>query len=764
MTKAQAQKKESALAMSWSLILLVLSTMTIGATLAQAAGLQCEAVFSGAHDWAGPIAPVVHRDKAAVDRLGLGWLRDLNSPEVKAFVERENAKSKAFVQLKADGSPNEFHKIIKDRLTQLKPNNRPVAFTFSGGELVIKDGGLTMKKLTGEETVLAARIAHPGNEGATSVSEFLLSPDQKKVAYAYVKNGGDVCDWYVLNLENSAVMSGPMTSQFNGGLTWTADSKGVFYTKWATPDQISRGILYSRNMYRDLSFNHMVSRDVLAFRPQFGGARDFYAINEFVDSKGETIRVAARMQGSAEIPLTVYMGRKRPADPAKGEYVSGGFAWAPVRIANKQVLGKFVTFDGRNLILRSTEIGGNFGLVAVDTHDGMKARVLVPENPGEVLLNAQRAGDKILTQYLDKNSFATVAKVLDLQGHILKSLSMKDFGLPEIGGLSGFTATLDSTHADFTYSTIATPPETFRLDLQTLDLQKSQRIAQIDFDPTKVSLRRERVLSLDGVTEVPIELYTRADGQKPTFIYQYYYGYIGTATFPSWTSKLQAVLEMGGAVLITHIRGGGELGRDWQIAVKDNRMPSVEDSVAAVRWARRTLGVDRTVAWGRSYGGLHSNMLAVFFPRDYDIINPTVPVSDLNEFLNNSGNSHFGRFAADDFGIERNSRGELLDTAEFRDRLSRFSPLQNIQQMQALPWMMSFTADGDQRVNSQQTYYMTEALNRQFPGNTRVFMNQDTNQGHSGRTEGNDELAFIGRIFGITQLSPLSPLSPILPN
>ncbi len=684
------------------------------------------------------------------DTLGLKWLSELESPVVRTWVADQNRKTRDFVSLDEAGKPSALYGELQGRAKELVPSNPASFIATPSGRLMQKAGGLVLIDANGVETVLAAKIVEVDGSGTLSVAEFKPSPDLTKVAVSYVKNGSDVNNWYVYDLTTKAQIAGPMVVRL-AGLGWAGDSSGVYYTQWATASELKQDIRYTRNIFHDLKSG----KEDLVFKPFQAGAREIYIVED-VMINGERVLFAYRNQVVAEIPFGVYMGRAKQADLTKGEFQVGSYAWTPIKIGATDVLGKVVSIDGAKLILRNSELGDGFGLQQVDVSGlfsggKLKTKTLVKEQKGEVLIVAQPAGDKLLLQYFDKKKFEWTIKITTKTGKLLKSFRLSEVGLPDVGQLGTFVVSPASNEAFVVYNDFRVPNVTLRIDLAKNSLEALKSNSVTPFDASRVNYEMSWVKSFDG-TMVPVSVYSRSDIAKPKFAYVFYYGYIGIAHFGWWSRKIQMVLDMGGTVMMVHHRGGGELGTDWQMSVKVDRMPSYEDTVAATRWLKAKTGIEKVVASGRSFGGLHTLGLMVHFSEDFDLFAPVVSVSEINEFLDVG---LFGYFAADDFGIARSADGSPLDTPEWRKRLAAWSPLANLDKMKQLKPTIIFTADSDERTGPEQSYYVAEALNKKFPGNELVYMYEEKHNGHTARTELIDELAFIGKQFGISKLDPL---------
>ncbi|MCC7405185.1 MAG: S9 family peptidase [Bdellovibrionales bacterium] len=690
-----------------------------------------------------PVVPIKSAGTFESEKLGVRWLADLDSPRVRQWVSDHNQKTRNWLALTADGQPDPFYASLAARYKELAPSNPAPYIETPSGKVLTKAGGLVLVDLAGVEVALAPKIQHADGSGVSVVAEYKVSPDSSKVLYSYVKNGSDVNTWSVVDLASRKVVAGPLVVRLND-TGWASDSQAIYFTDWDNAEDLAKNIRRTRNFRVDLS----TGQQELIFQPPQKDSREFYNIDD-LEYQGQRYFIAHRIQGVAEVPVAVYLGRKAVA--GKGEFQVGQYAWKTVRHPLTHRLGKYIAAYGSKIILRSSEAGDGFGLVAVDFAKQFRTSTLVSARPNQVLIVAQRVNNNLLLQFFNKQDFTWSIEVADLDGKIVKSFKLSDVGLPDVGAVGGFVAGKFSKSAFLVYNEFRVPPTTLKIDLDSLKLERLPNAAPAPLDASRIRYSMEWVTSQDG-TPVPITVFTRTDLPKPKFGYLFYYGYIGIPQFSWWNRKIQMALEMGAAVVMVHHRGGGEQGVQWQMSVKVDRMPSLEDSVAAGRWMRKNLGVDKIVVTGRSFGGMHSMELLTHYAQEFDAFVPVVGVSDVNEFLSAGP---FGFYAVDDFGLPRDKKGNPLDTPEWRQALAKWSPLANLNRLTQLKPTLIFAADHDERTGPEQSYYMVEALNQKFPGNQLVYFYEEKNNGHNARSEFVDESAFLGRVFGIQQLLPL---------
>lgn len=694
-----------------------------------------------------------------VERMNLQWMRDEYAPAVKSWVASENQKTVDFLRSAPDGSPLPFHLEVSARAKELLPQPAAIKLTTPFGLVFQKAGGVVIEKSVEgktEEKVIAGRIVEADGSGASVVGEIRLSPDLEYLAYAYVKNGSDSLNWQVYNLRSEKVVAGPFHIRL-AGFSFSQDSKSVLYANWPTKQQLDRGV--REIQYRE--FDLLTGKDELVFESPFQTTREFYVL-EKTTHNGQEIYYAVRNQVVAEIPFGIFKGIVAKAEPKLGQFQTGRLAWKSVKTGSADVIGKVIGIDGHDLVLRTSELGDGFGVSTLSTaglHEQgvVSAKTLIPSRQDQVLALAQQVGDRLALQYFDRDSFEWTIEIANLKGQTLTKHRFEDVGFVNFGMLSGFVydSMLEKVYVGLNETRV--PNTNFEIDLKSGSMKELKPASganpAIPFDASRIKFEKHMVKSKDG-TLVPVSLFTRTD-MAPKFGYVFYYGYIGIAQFGWWNRKVQLALDMGGAVLMVHHRGGGEQGVDWQLDVKRDRLPAYEDTVAAARWMKAYTGVQKLVATGRSFGGMHTLGLLAHHTNEFDLYSSVVPVSDIVEFLDRGS---FGYFACDDFGVFRNAVGETIYDQAFYAELKKWSPLHQIENMTTLKPTIVFSADTDERVDPEQSYFVIEALKRQFPNDhDKIYLYEEKQNGHNARTELVDEMVFIGKHFGINRLEPLRP-------
>ena len=389
-----------------------------------------------------------------------------------------------------------------------------------------------------------------------------------------------------------------------------------------------------------------------------------------------------------------------------------------------------------------------FAIVALSlTEPSSPPRVVVREHKADVLIRAQRVGRFLALQYLTP-ALTSELRFVDLEDSSYPVVSPWSPPDPEIPGtLSALTGDERSGKAYFTYESIARPRQTFVVDLAHRPDVTPLPAGPVPFDGSRVKHTLKTYPSTDKQS-IPIQIIVRSDVKQPAFIYLYYYGAIGIPTLPGWNITFQLVLELGGAVAIANVRGGGERGAEWQLSAKRNRALTLQDISAAAPWLKSQYPGLQIVSSGRSYGGMHTLASMIISPDAFNLFVAEMPVTDVVEFLENGA---FGRSAWDDFGFTHNPAGDLRSTTSQVDALKGWSPAARVGDLVVpIAPVLLITSETDDRVEPEQSRQMALALARRGMAE-QVYLREEPTGGHTAPTAA-AVATFIANNFVITEL------------
>ncbi len=129
--------------------------------------------------------------------------------------------------------------------------------------------------------------------------------------------------------------------------------------------------------------------------------------------------------------------------------------------------------------------------------------------------------------------------------------------------------TQDTDKIRLCYSSFTTPDIVYDYDMNKRELitLKELRVSG-EFDRSKYETERRVFTARDGA-KIPISMvYKKLETKEPRPLLLYGYGAYGEACDPFFNSNLISLLDRDIIMVICHIRGGGELGRDQYLSGK----------------------------------------------------------------------------------------------------------------------------------------------------------------------------------------------------
>ena len=209
-----------------------------------------------------------------------------------------------------------------------------------------------------------------------------------------------------------------------------------------------------------------------------------------------------------------------------------------------------------------------------------------------------------------------------------------DFGEPAYVAYPMNNVEIDATTLRYGYESLTTPDSVFDHDLVTRarTLRKREKVLG-GFDPTEYVAERLHAPARDGV-RIPISLVHRKgvprDGTAPILMYGY--GAYGISSEPTFRSERLSLLDRGFVYAIAHVRGGEELGRAWYEDGKlGSKMNTFKDFIDATEYLVEEgyAAPDRVFATGGSAGGLLMGAIVNLRPELWAGVVARVPFVDI---------------------------------------------------------------------------------------------------------------------------------------
>ena len=620
----------------------------------------------------------IHHGDVVVDPYE--WMRDKTDPEVIAHLESENAYADArtahlgalrqrlveeFV-----GHTQETDLSVPVRrgdwwyITRTTAGDDYPRFTrvADAGAMPQVEPGVM---LTGEQVLLDAQAEAAGHE-FYSLGGLTLSPDHNLLAYAVDTAGDERFTLRVLDLSAGEVLDESVAGT-GYGIAFSTDQQWLFYAR-----------------VDDAWRQHQVWRHRIGADP----AEDVLVLEEgderfmigFERSRDETtLVIQSASTTTAEAWLLDLAAPESAPVPAGGRRDGVDYA---------------VEHAGDRLLVVHNDGHTGFALAQTPLEAPDQWEELLAAGEGERLLAVESFAGFVALE-LRAGGLASVRIIPRAADGSLRLDQAED--LTHGGQLD--TVELDANPnwdqqaVRYELTSLLTPPTVAEREVAT-GATEILRVTPVPrYDPSLYVERREWATAADG-TAIPLSVVARkevaADGTAPGYLYGY--GSYEVSIDPSFVPTRLSLLDRGVVIAIAHVRGGGEMGRDWYDHGKlQEKKNSFSDFVAAAEHLGASGLVDpaRLGAEGRSAGGLLMGAVANLAPERFRAIIAGVPFVDaLTTILDPSLPLTVG---------EWEEWGDPLHDPSVYEYMKEYTPYENVQAVE-YPAIFASTSLNDTRV------------------------------------------------------------------
>jgi oligopeptidase B len=465
------------------------------------------------------------------------WLREKDNPEVVEYLKQESAYADAMMQ-----STKGFQAALyKEMLARIKETDVEVPYkkgdyyyytrTIKGQQYPIfcrKKGSLRAK----EEITLDMNAMAKGKE-FFSIGAYEVSEDGHLLAYSTDTSGFRQYTLRVRDLRTGRDLKD--TAERVTSIEWANDNKTLFYTQ--EDPQTKRSHKIFRHVLRSKTPDELIyeEKDEL-YRTECGKTH----------SKGYIVIVSA----SSTTSEMRYLPADRPTEAPK------------LLLPRQENHEYYLDHIGDRFYIRTNDQGKNFRLVTAPVSDPRKEnwQELIPHRK-EVMLE-------------DTDCFATHFVAVERQNGI-PQLAIHDLASGQAHPIK-FPEPVYVTHPlqneefnaktyRISYESLVTPRSVFDYNIVTRErkLLKQQPVLG-GYDATQYKSERIYATASDG-TQVPISLVykkgMRRTGKAPLLLEGY--GSYGISNDVDFSSTRLSLLNRGVIYAVAHIRGGGELGKEW---------------------------------------------------------------------------------------------------------------------------------------------------------------------------------------------------------
>jgi oligopeptidase B len=431
-----------------------------------------------------------------------------------------------------------------------------------------------------------------------------VSPDGRLLAYSVDCAGDEVYELRFRDLASGDDLPDAIAGVYEGGV-WAADSATFFYL---VPDASWRP--------------HQIKRHTLS-DPAHGGAAGTPSRSGDLDplvyeEKDERFDLDIEAPRSGEI--IVITAASRDTTEVRIVPATEPAAVAQVVEGRRRGVEYFVDHlpgpDGGKLVIVTDDGAPEYRLctapVATPGRDHWTE--LAAENPGERLLSAAAfAGFLVLSLRRDSEPLLRIRRMADD--------ASPDPASPPIDVHPGIPAgsihLAENEEFGLDYALVAVtsyfePTTWYHVDLVSGERTEIKRADVVGYDSDDYTSERRFVPGSDGV-RIPVTLVrhrdTPLDGSAPCYMYGY--GAYEAVDEPEFDAALPSMLDRGVVFAHAHIRGGGEMGRQWwqqgrlrSKATTFSDHIAVADALAGSGQAPAMVDGSRIVTRGISAGGL----------------------------------------------------------------------------------------------------------------------------------------------------------------
>jgi oligopeptidase B len=509
------------------------------------------------------------------------WLRDKPNPEVRAYLEAENAYTDAVMK------PTEpFQKKLYDEmLSRVKETDVEVPY---------KEGGYFYYSRTEAGKQYSIRCRRKGsmdapeevvldmNELATgqafmSVAAYSVSNDGNLLAYTTDNTGFRQYTLAVKDLRTGKLL--PDHAERVGSVVWANDNKTLFYT-------VEDATTKRRNRF---------------YRHTVGTTGPDVLIYEEKDQRFEVYAGATRSKAYVFLQSessTTSEARYIPADQPMAE-------WKVIE-PRRPGVRYYPDHNGDFFYIQTNDTGRNFRLVKTPVSDprAQSWQEVVAHSATVMLEDIDFFRNFYLTH--ERENGLPQIRVTDLRTGQSRRV---EFPESAYVAYSDINREYDTTKFRYGYQSFVTPPSIYEYDVLSAHstLLKQKEVAG-GYDRNRYQVERIYATAPDGV-KIPISLIrlktTTLDGRGPLYLYGY--GAYGVSNDIFFDSEVFSMVDRGVVAAVAHIRGGGEMGKAWH---EQGRMMQKKntftDFIACAEYlvAQRYGSQERLVIEGASAGGL----------------------------------------------------------------------------------------------------------------------------------------------------------------
>ncbi|MGP5626136.1 S9 family peptidase [Brachybacterium alimentarium] len=672
------------------------------------------------------------------------WMRDKTDPEVIAHLEAENAYADArtahLTELRSTlvtefvGHTQETDLSVPVRrdgwwyITRTTAGDDYPAFTrvADAGALPQVEPGVLLE---GEQMLLDAQAEAAGAE-FYSLGGLAPSPDHTLLAYAVDTAGDERFTLVVKDIASGEILDETVTDT-GYGLAFSTDQQWLFYAR--VDDAWRQHQIWRHRIGAPAETDELVIEEPdERFMIGFDRSRD-----------GSTLVIQAGSTSTTEAWLLDL------AEPTSAPVPAGG---------RREGVDYGLEHAGDRLLVVHNDGATGFALAEASFEEPSTWHDLLVAGEGERLLAVEAFASFVALELRSAGlaSVRIIPRAADGSLLIEQAVDLTHGGELDTVELDTNPNWEQST-VRYQLTSMLTPTTVAERDVAGGETTVLRVTPVPHYDPSLYVERREWATAEDG-TAIPLSVVARrevaTDGTAPGYLYGY--GSYEMSIDPSFVPTRLSLLDRGVVIAIAHVRGGGEMGRDWydhgKMLEKKN---SFSDFVAAAAHLTDSglVAAGRLSAEGRSAGGLLMGGITNLAPERFRAVIAGVPFVDaLTTILDPSLPLTVG---------EWEEWGDPLHDPEVYEYMKEYTPYENVRAVD-YPAIFASTSLNDTRVFFVEPAKWVARLRETVTSDQTerpILFRCEMVAGHGGRSgryrkweQRADELAWLLDQLGATEL------------
>jgi len=655
------------------------------------------------------------------------WMNNRDDDAVINHLNAENEYTNAILAHTKD-----FQKdLFEEMKARIKEDDESVPYKYNGYWYITryekgKDYPVYTRKretLDNEEELL-----FDCNEMAKGESYFKLvglsvSPDNSKISFGLDVTGRRNYTIQIKNLVTNAIEPDAI-KHTTGSSSWANDNKTLFYTKK----------------------DEKTLRAFQIYKHKLGKTEDELVFEEGDDTFGATVY---KSKSRKYIIIACYSTLTNEYHILNADTPDEKFKIFSPRVRGLEY--SISHYNGDFYILTNKDKATNFKLMKVAESQTIidNWKELIPHRHDTLI-----EGVDIFKNYLvlsERTNGLNLLRIISWDG-------MDDYYLPfNSETYTAYTATnvdFDTDIVRYGYTSMTTPSSVidFNMKTKTQVILKEQEVLGGDFDKNKYTEERIWATAKDGV-KIPMSVVykkgIKLDGNNP--LLQYAYGSYGSTVDPYFSSIRLSLLDRGFVYVISHVRGGEYLGRNWYEGGKLlNKKNTFSDFIAcSIHLIKeRYTSSQHLYAMGGSAGGLLMGVIINDAAELYNGVIAAVPFVDvITTMLDDSIPLTTGEY--DEWG---NPNDKL-----YYEYMKSYSPYDNVQP-KAYPNLFVTAGLHDSQVQYWEPAKWVAKLRELKTDTNKLLLKTNMDAGHGGASgrfeslkEDAEEFAFLFSLEGITE-------------